>query len=85
MDSLTKKKAVRAGVIFAFAIALGIETNALPPAVASYFFSLWSIRGIFGLGSEGFPTLLDVGILTLCMLIHRASIREHRVTLPSLL
>lgn len=76
---------MRAGVAFAFVLPLGIETTALIRAVASYFFSLWSIRGILGLGCEGFPTLLDVGILTLCMLIHGASIRKHRITLPSLL
>jgi hypothetical protein len=71
-DLLTRVAAIMlfgAAVIFAFAITIFAETKTLPTALASYFFSLWSIRGIFGLAPEGFPTLLDVGILTLCMLI----------------
>jgi hypothetical protein len=71
-DLLTRVAAIvlfAAAVIFAFAITIFAEAKTLPTAVASYFFSLWSIRGIFGLGAEGFPTVLDVGILTLCMLI----------------
>jgi hypothetical protein len=71
-DRLTQFAAIMlfgAGVIFAFAITFSVEAKSLPTAVASYFFSLWSIRGIFGLGADGFPTLLDVGILALCMLI----------------
>lgn len=58
-----------AAVCFAFAIAICVERKAVATAVASYFFSLWSIRGILGLGAEGFPTRLDVGILALCLLI----------------
>jgi lipopolysaccharide export LptBFGC system permease protein LptF len=56
-------------LVFCFAIAKSVETNALPTAVASFFFSLWSIRGVFGLEAQGFPTLFDVGILGLCLLI----------------
>jgi hypothetical protein len=86
-DLLTRVAAIMlfaAAVIFAFAITIFVEAKTLPTAVASYFFSLWSIRGIFGLGAEGFPTLLDVGILTLCILILvllavRILIREFRV------
>jgi len=85
-DRLTELAATMlflAGVIFAFAITFTGE-KMLPTAIASYFFSLWSIRGIFGIGPEGFPTLLDVGILTLCMLILvllaiRILIRKFRV------
>jgi hypothetical protein len=91
-DLLTRVAAIMlfaAAVIFAFAITIFAEAKTLPTAVASYFFSLWSIRGIFGLGAEGFPTLLDVGILTLCMFILlllavRLLIRsvQHRYTTP---
>lgn len=55
--------------IFAFAITLFVELKTLPTAVASYFFSLWSIRAILGLSAGGFPTLLDVAILALCLLM----------------
>lgn len=58
-----------AAVVFCIAIATSLETKALPTAVASFFFSLWSIRGVFGLEAQGFPTLFDVGILVLCLLI----------------
>ncbi len=58
-----------AAVCFAFAITIFVERKAVATAVASYFFSLWSIRGIMGLGAEGFPTRLDVGILALGLLI----------------
>jgi hypothetical protein len=90
-DLLTRVAAVLlfgAAVIFAFAITMPADGKALPAALASYFFSLWSIRGVFGLGAEGFPTLLDVGILTLCMLIlillfSRILIRAYRRGQPS--
>jgi hypothetical protein len=58
-----------AAVFFAFAITIFVERRSVATAVASYFFSLWSIRGILGLGAEGFPTRFDVGILALCLLI----------------
>ena len=56
-------------LVFCFAIATFVETKALPTAVASFFFSLWSIRGVFGPEAQGFPTLFDVGLLGLCLLI----------------
>jgi hypothetical protein len=71
-DALTRLTAVLlvgAAALFALAITLFVDRKSLGTAVASYFFSLWSIRGIFGLGAEGFPTKLDISVLALCVLI----------------
>jgi hypothetical protein len=57
-----------AAALFSLAIAFYVESKSLPTAVASFFFSLWSIRLIFGLDTQGFPTLFDLGILALCLL-----------------
>jgi hypothetical protein len=57
-----------AAALFSLAIAFYVDTKSLPTAVASFFFSLWSIRLIFGLDTQGFPTLFDLGILALCLL-----------------
>jgi hypothetical protein len=55
--------------IFAVLITTKMEIKALPGAVAAYFFSVWSIRGLFGLTPEGFPTLFDIGIVLLALLV----------------
>jgi hypothetical protein len=55
--------------LFAILIALFLEAGPLPGALASYFFAVWSIRALFGLTVEGFPTLFDFGIVLLASLI----------------
>lgn len=45
------------------------NVESLAPAVASYFFSLWSIRNILGGSIRVFPTLLDCWLLTLSTLL----------------
>ena len=54
---------------FAISISLFVEIGPLPGALASYFFAVWSIRLLFGLTAESFPTLFDIGILLLVLLI----------------
>jgi hypothetical protein len=54
---------------FAILITLFVEAGPLPGALASYFFAVWSIRVLFGLTVEGFPTLFDIGIIVLISLI----------------
>jgi hypothetical protein len=66
--SVTASALLLAAMVFCLAIAF-VETKALPTAVASFFFSLWSIGGVFGLEAQSFPTLFDVGILVLCLFI----------------
>ena len=58
-----------AAAFFAVLITLFVETGPLPGALASYFFAVWSIRVLFGLTAEGFPTLFDMGIIVLVSLI----------------
>jgi len=43
------------------------ETAALAAAVASYFFSAFSLRTMIGDQIKTFPTLFDCWILTVCM------------------
>ena len=38
-------------------------------AVASYFFSLWSIRAAFASQMMTFPTTLDLAVLSLCAVL----------------
>jgi hypothetical protein len=40
----------------AMLITLFVEAGPLPGALASYFFAVWTIRTLFGLTAEGFPT-----------------------------
>ena len=54
---------------FAILITLFAQTGPLPGALASYFFALWTLRALFGLTAEGFPTLFDIGIVVLVLLI----------------
>jgi hypothetical protein len=55
--------------LFAIIITLFAERGPLPGALASYFFALWSVRLLFGLTAEGFPTFFDLGIVLLASLI----------------
>ena len=55
--------------IFAVLITLFMENGPLPHALSSYFFSVWSIRVLFGLTVDGFPTFFDLSILGLVLLI----------------
>ena len=43
-----------------------MKSESLPTSVASFFFSLWSVRAILSSQIKTFPTLLDGFILTLC-------------------
>ena len=58
-----------AAALFALIIPFGVKREALPTAVASFFFSLWSTRGILSSEMKVFPTLFDLGILVLCVLL----------------
>ena len=60
---------VGAAAVFAVSITMFVEAKSLPQAVASYFFSLWSVRGIFGLTLESFPTFFDMLIVSLAAAI----------------
>ncbi len=69
-----------AGLVFLVIIMTLEKVELLAPSVASYFFALWSIRGILSSEIRVFPTLLDAWILTLCvvlvvLLIWKAAIR----------
>jgi hypothetical protein len=55
--------------LFAFVIPLTVKQDALATSVASFFFSLWSIRTILTPEPKVFPTLLDLLLLLLCVLI----------------
>ncbi len=54
-----------AAVVFLVLIAF-MKSESLPTSVASFFFSLWSVRAILSSQIKTFPTLLDGFILTLC-------------------
>src|ERR1700734_3738798 len=58
-----------AALLFLVAIILSVKREALPTAIASYFFSLWSIRGILASEMRTFPTRLDLAILCLCVVL----------------
>jgi len=66
---LTAFVLVSAAFIFLVAIVACVKTESLPTSVASYFFSLWSIRAILSSEIKTFPTLLDMGILSMCVLL----------------
>jgi hypothetical protein len=55
--------------VFAIFISLFVETGPLPHALSSYFFAVWSIRALFGLTAEGFPTFFDLCIVSLVLFI----------------
>lgn len=60
---------VGAGFLFLIGIVVFVKRDSLPTAVASFFFSLWSIRGILSSETKMFPTVLDLAILSLCVLL----------------
>jgi hypothetical protein len=54
---------------FAMLITLFMDRVPLPHALSSFFFAVWTIRSLFGLTAEGFPTFFDLCILSLVLLI----------------
>jgi hypothetical protein len=64
---LTAVVLLGAGFLFSLGIAGFVRPDALPPAVASFFFSLWSFRGILSSEMKIFPTIFDLLILSLCV------------------
>ncbi len=58
-----------AAALFVFAIALAVKPESQPTSVASFFFSIWSLRGILGSEMKVFPTKFDMWILFLCVLL----------------
>ena len=52
---------------FAILITLFMENGPLPHALSSYFFGVWTIRVLFGLTPEGFPTIFDLCIISLVL------------------
>jgi len=64
---LTAVILVGAGSVFLVAIVFFVKRESLPTSVASYFFSLWSIRSILSSEIKTFPTYLDYMILCLCV------------------
>lgn len=58
-----------AAALFVVVIPFTVRAEALPTSVASFFFSIWSIRGILSSEMKVFPTRLDLMILFLCVLL----------------
>lgn len=65
--TLTAVILIVAGVLFLIAIVVFIKIESMPTSVASFFFSLWSIRTILSSEIKTFPTTLDLAILSLCV------------------
>lgn len=55
--------------VFAILIPLFMDNGPLPHALSSFFFAVWTIRGLFGLTVEGSPTLFDLCIVFLVLLV----------------
>jgi hypothetical protein len=71
-DPLTQLTAVVlcvASSVFLILIIRLEKTESLAASVTSFFFSLWSVRAILGSELKTFPTLLDLWILTMCVLM----------------
>ncbi len=71
-DPLVQLSAVvlgSAGLLFLVLIMRLEKVESLATSIASYFFALWSIRGIMSSEIRVFPTLLDAWILTLCVVL----------------
>jgi hypothetical protein len=80
---LTAVVLLGAALVFLIRIVVFVKSESLPTAIASYFFSLWSIRSIFSSEMKTFPTYFDVAILSLCVLLLvglgvRLSLKELR-------
>jgi hypothetical protein len=58
-----------AATLFVLIIPFAVKRDALPTSVASFFFSIWSIRGILSSEMKVFPTRLDMAILFLSVLL----------------
>jgi hypothetical protein len=58
-----------AAALFVCIIPFAVKREALATSVASFFFSIWSVRGILGSEMKVFPTLFDMMILFLCVLL----------------
>ena len=54
---------------FAILLARLKSLESLATGTASYFLSLWSLRGIVDRTILSFPTLLDMGLLTLAVIV----------------
>lgn len=63
-----------ATLIFIPLVTLWGKTEGLAVSVASYFFSIWSLRGVLSGEIKTFPTLFDCWLLTVCMLMITALI-----------
>ena len=84
---LTAIVLVLAGLIFLLVIVFVVKVESLPTSVASFFFSLWSIRAIMASQLRTFPTILDLAVLSLCALFLvllgiRLAIRQIRADSP---
>lgn len=55
--------------LFVLIIPFAVKLETLPTAVASFFFSIWSIRGILNPEIPVFPSRLDLIVLCLCILL----------------
>jgi hypothetical protein len=66
---LTAVVLVGAGFLFLIGIVVFVKRESLPTTIASFFFSLWSIRAIMSSEMKAFPTALDLAILSLCVLL----------------
>jgi len=55
----------------AFGLLLGRirETEALATATASYFFSIWSVRGIVAPSGLAYPTFLDLWLMAVSVIV----------------
>ncbi len=66
---LTAAVLCMASTLFLLLIVRLEKIESLATSVASFFFSLWSVRAILSSEIKVFPTLLDCWILTLCALM----------------
>lgn len=55
--------------LFALIIPFTVKREALSTSVASFFFSVWSTRGILASEMKVFPTIFDMAILVLCVVL----------------
>jgi len=58
-----------ASVVFMLFILRLNNVESLATSVASFFFSMWSLRGIFSSEMRVFPTLFDFWLLLVCMMM----------------
>jgi hypothetical protein len=58
-----------AASIFALIIPFSATKETVATSIASFFFSIWSVRGILGSEMTTFPTIFDLVLLALCTFI----------------